>query len=159
MFIKKALQKSRAEEQTTSRDDTIPTTATLKKKQTALTSFFKAPATKHAHDKAATTATSCTNSTSAENTTRASMLHNVCDVRVEKLSFDFADEKKCFEGEGRTISVELDKLIVVGCYVPNSGEGLVRLDYRTKQWYSTWCIHPYTLSTPNLCFALLLALF
>ncbi|CAN0362456.1 unnamed protein product, partial [Ectocarpus sp. 13 AM-2016] len=36
--------------------------------------------------------------------------------------------------EGRSITVEYEKLFVVTVYVPNSGEKLVRLDYRTKEW-------------------------
>jgi exonuclease III len=45
------------------------------------------------------------------------------DVKVLKISVDFEDVAKKFEGEGRTITVELDKFFFVGCYVPNSGEG------------------------------------
>jgi exodeoxyribonuclease III len=36
--------------------------------------------------------------------------------------------------EGRVITAEYDKFYVVGTYVPNSGDGLVRLKYRTKEW-------------------------
>lgn len=38
------------------------------------------------------------------------------------------------EAEGRVVTVELPELFVVSCYVPNSGEGLKRLDYRTQRW-------------------------
>lgn len=37
------------------------------------------------------------------------------------------------DNEGRLIATEFDALIVVNAYVPNSGNGLVRLDYRA-QW-------------------------
>jgi exonuclease III len=53
---------------------------------------------------------------------------------VQKVSYDFEDEKKCHDGEGRTITVEFDSFILVACYVPNSGEGLRRLDYRIDEW-------------------------
>ena len=36
--------------------------------------------------------------------------------------------------EGRLITAEFEKFYVVGTYVPNSGDGLVRLKYRTKEW-------------------------
>lgn len=54
---------------------------------------------------------------------------------MQKVSYDFEDEAKCFHGEGRTITVEFDHFIFVACYVPNSGEGLVRLNYRVNEWY------------------------
>jgi exonuclease III len=54
---------------------------------------------------------------------------------VLRVSYDFEDEKKCHDGEGRTITVEFDSFILVACYVPNSGEGLRRLDYRVNEWY------------------------
>eukprot|EP00775_Hariotina_reticulata_P012593 gene12594-12725_t len=38
------------------------------------------------------------------------------------------------DDEGRVITVELPELWLVNVYVPNSGEGLKRLDYRTQQW-------------------------
>ena len=50
------------------------------------------------------------------------------------MSYDFEDDRKCFAGEGRTITVELDSFFLVACYVPNSGEGLVRLKYRVDEW-------------------------
>ena len=36
--------------------------------------------------------------------------------------------------EGRTITVEYEKFYVVASYVPNSGDKLQRLDFRTKVW-------------------------
>ncbi len=38
-----------------------------------------------------------------------------------------------FDSEGRVITAEFNDFYVVNAYVPNSGQGLVRLDYR-KQW-------------------------
>ena len=40
-----------------------------------------------------------------------------------------------FTGEGRTIMLELDNMFIVACYVPNSGQYLERLSYRTQEWY------------------------
>ncbi len=36
--------------------------------------------------------------------------------------------------EGRLITAEYPTLYVVNAYIPNSGEGLKRLDYRLQQW-------------------------
>jgi exodeoxyribonuclease III len=36
--------------------------------------------------------------------------------------------------EGRTLTLEFEKFYLVSCYVPNAGEKLVRLSYRTKKW-------------------------
>ena len=36
--------------------------------------------------------------------------------------------------EGRVVTAEYDLCYVVNVYVPNSGEGLKRLDYRVEQW-------------------------
>jgi len=36
--------------------------------------------------------------------------------------------------EGRTITIEFESFCVVATYVPNSGEKLQRLDFRTKMW-------------------------
>lgn len=52
---------------------------------------------------------------------------NVIDVK-----FDLEDKK--FSGEGRTITVEFDTFYFIGCYVPNSGQNLERLDYRVDEW-------------------------
>ncbi|GLI69142.1 hypothetical protein VaNZ11_013699 [Volvox africanus] len=38
------------------------------------------------------------------------------------------------ELEGRVVTVELRSVFVVSVYVPNSGEGLKRLDYRINRW-------------------------
>lgn len=39
-------------------------------------------------------------------------------------------------GEGRVITVETDGFYLINAYVPNSGEGLKRLDYRIHDWYA-----------------------
>ncbi|CAN6450615.1 unnamed protein product [Victoria cruziana] len=38
------------------------------------------------------------------------------------------------DGEGRLITVEFDSFYLISGYVPNSGDGLKRLDYRVNQW-------------------------
>lgn len=41
---------------------------------------------------------------------------------------------KTHDGEGRIIAVFFPHFFIVNCYVPNSGQKLERLDYRTEQW-------------------------
>ena len=41
---------------------------------------------------------------------------------------------KKHDHEGRTIALEFENFYLVSCYVPNAGQKLVRLDYRTKEW-------------------------
>jgi len=36
--------------------------------------------------------------------------------------------------EGRVLTLEFEKFFVVTSYTPNAGDGLKRVDYRTKQW-------------------------
>jgi len=38
------------------------------------------------------------------------------------------------DNEGRAITLEFEKFYLVNCYVPNAGEGLKRLKYRTEEW-------------------------
>mmetsp|Transcript_34920 Transcript_34920/g.56522 ORF Transcript_34920/g.56522 Transcript_34920/m.56522 type:complete len:367 (+) Transcript_34920:645-1745(+) len=38
------------------------------------------------------------------------------------------------DGEGRLVTVEFDKFYLINTYVPNSGEALARLSYRTTSW-------------------------
>ena len=47
------------------------------------------------------------------------------------VSFDFG--KKHID-EGRSITLEFEKFVLVATYVPNAGSGLKRLDYRITQW-------------------------
>ncbi|KAL5105431.1 DNA apurinic or apyrimidinic site endonuclease [Taenia crassiceps] len=41
--------------------------------------------------------------------------------------------------EGRIITAEYEHFYLINAYVPNSGQGLVRLDYRTKEWNADLC--------------------
>lgn len=38
------------------------------------------------------------------------------------------------DGEGRSITAEFKDFLLVVAYVPNSGDGLSRLDYRVQEW-------------------------
>eukprot|EP00746_Dinoflagellata_sp_MGD_P072489 gnl/MRDRNA2_/MRDRNA2_29416_c0_seq1.p1 gnl/MRDRNA2_/MRDRNA2_29416_c0~~gnl/MRDRNA2_/MRDRNA2_29416_c0_seq1.p1 ORF type:complete len:458 (-),score=125.64 gnl/MRDRNA2_/MRDRNA2_29416_c0_seq1:217-1590(-) len=50
-------------------------------------------------------------------------LHMIKGIEIEKE-----------DTEGRVITIEHEKLYLVLCYVPNSGDGLKRLDERIKDW-------------------------
>jgi exonuclease III len=54
-------------------------------------------------------------------------------LTVLKVDYDLEDKK--FSGEGRTITLEFPSFFLVNCYVPNSGQKLERLAYRTDEWY------------------------
>lgn len=60
---------------------------------------------------------------------------------VLNVNFDLPDKR--FNGEGRVITIELDNFYLINCYVPNSGEGLVRLSFRVEEW------DPYIVSYLN----------
>ena len=54
--------------------------------------------------------------------------------RIIKIkNFILLDDSK-FNGEGRTITIEFPKFYLVACYVPNSGDGLQRLNFRVNEW-------------------------
>eukprot|EP01036_Dinobryon_divergens_P030396 gene30396-39636_t len=95
-------------------------TSVAKKKQSKLTSLWKKADPK----------------TDDQSTLEPLKVDKFEGTTVEKISYDFEDEGKLsqFSGEGRTITVEFDKFIFICCYVPNSGEGLRRLDYRVDEW-------------------------
>ncbi|CAK85698.1 unnamed protein product (macronuclear) [Paramecium tetraurelia] len=46
-----------------------------------------------------------------------------CDIGISK-----------HDQEGRTLTAEYERFYLVACYVPNAGQKLERLDYRTKEW-------------------------
>ena len=52
-------------------------------------------------------------------------------VRPISVQFDFG--QKHVE-EGRSITMEFQKFVLVATYVPNAGDGLKRLDYRINEW-------------------------
>lgn len=53
-------------------------------------------------------------------------------VNPIEVIYEFTEKK--FRGEGRTITIEFESFFLVACYVPNSGQNLERLDYRTQEW-------------------------
>ncbi len=53
-------------------------------------------------------------------------------VKPLDVKFDLGIEKH--DQEGRTITLEFANFVLVACYVPNAGQKLDRLDYRTKEW-------------------------
>ncbi len=52
-------------------------------------------------------------------------------TKIEPLNVFYGIDGK-YNDEGRIITVEYDKFFLVNAYVPNSGEGLKRLDYRMQ---------------------------
>jgi len=107
------------------RSGSVPSSSAPPKKQAKLSAFFKKgisePVVSEAEKPVDATPTAPISATTTITT-------------MEKVSFDFEDETKRFHGEGRTITVEFTDFILVACYVPNSGEGLVRLKYRVEEW-------------------------
>eukprot|EP01031_Cornospumella_fuschlensis_P025654 gene25654-30985_t len=91
------------------------------KKQAKLSSFFAKPAP---------TSAPATSTPAVQSSPETPLL------RIQGIKYDFEDEDggSKHKGEGRVITLETDKLFLVGCYVPNSGEGLVRLTYRIEEW-------------------------
>ena len=52
-------------------------------------------------------------------------------VRPVSVKFDFGTKHN---DEGRSITMEFQKFVLVSTYVPNAGEGLKRLGYRVNEW-------------------------
>ena len=52
-------------------------------------------------------------------------------VKPLKVEFNFGQKHT---DEGRSITMEFKKFILVAAYVPNAGEGLKRLGYRVNEW-------------------------
>ncbi len=50
--------------------------------------------------------------------------------RIKPISIHYGLDDGKYDEEGRVITLEFDNFYFVACYVPNSGEGLVRLDFR-----------------------------
>jgi exonuclease III len=96
-------------------------------KQKTLGSFFGAASKGKSKQKSSTD--------SAENAVDTPGLQPSSDSnkwKLLKVVCDIDDSKH--GGEGRVICAELDSFFLVGCYVPNSGQELVRLDYRINEW-------------------------
>jgi hypothetical protein len=54
-------------------------------------------------------------------------------LTVEKVSFDFDEIERSHHEEGRSITMETNIFYLVVVYVPNSGDGLKRLDMNGKK--------------------------
>jgi len=54
--------------------------------------------------------------------------------KVEPLSSSYGIGKAEHDNEGRVITLEYKDYYLVTVYTPNSGRGLARLDYRSKEW-------------------------
>jgi len=53
--------------------------------------------------------------------------------KVEPINITYELDEKKFADEGRTLIAEFEKFFLINSYVPNSGRGLVRLEYR-QEW-------------------------
>eukprot|EP01034_Spumella_vulgaris_P032149 gene32149-39705_t len=82
-----------------------------KKKQAKLNSFFK---------KTSAPETETPPQTAPPQSGESSQAPVDHIAQLVRVSYDFEDVEKKFSGEGRTITVELENLVVVACYVPNS---------------------------------------
>lgn len=54
-------------------------------------------------------------------------------VQMVDVTYDMNNNPK-HSGEGRTIVTQFNSFYLVSCYVPNAGQGLVRLSYRINEW-------------------------
>ena len=55
-------------------------------------------------------------------------------AKKEPLSVQYGIDSEEHDKEGRVITVEYDQFYFVTAYIPNSGRGLVRKDYRCEKW-------------------------
>lgn len=53
-------------------------------------------------------------------------------VKPISIKYDIGVDKH--DGEGRAVTAEYERFFLVASYVPNAGQKLERLDYRTKEW-------------------------
>eukprot|EP00347_Sterkiella_histriomuscorum_P023243 403335404 len=56
----------------------------------------------------------------------------ITKIKPIKVTFDIGIEEH--DQEGRVITAEFSKFVLVAVYVPNSGDDLRRLSYRTQEW-------------------------
>ena len=54
--------------------------------------------------------------------------------KIKPLKFTAGMGVSKHDVNGRVTTAEFEKFWLVTTYVPNSGQGLVNLDYRTKEW-------------------------
>jgi exodeoxyribonuclease-3 len=65
------------------------------------------------------------------------LLNDNIDVTSVKYGSDCSEA----DPEGRVISIETPQFALVNAYVPNSGDGLKRLDFRINQWDTSYRRH------------------
>lgn len=53
-------------------------------------------------------------------------------TKIKPLSVHYGLEKNKYDDEGRIITLEFDHFYYIACYVPNSGDGLKRLEFRLE---------------------------
>lgn len=66
-------------------------------------------------------------------------------VEPQNVSYDLGIEKH--DQEGRVITLEFEDYFLVNVYTPNSQRGLLRLDYRTREWDVDFLAHLKHLET------------
>ncbi len=55
-----------------------------------------------------------------------------CFTRIKPLSVYYGLDNNKYDDEGRVITLEFENFYYVACYVPNSGDGLKRLEFRLE---------------------------
>lgn len=53
-------------------------------------------------------------------------------TKIEPISVHYGLKNNKYDDEGRVITLEFEKFYYVACYVPNSGDGLKRLEFRMQ---------------------------
>ena len=53
-------------------------------------------------------------------------------TKIEPITVKYGIDDEEYDNEGRTITLEFDDFYLVNCYVPNSKDGLLRLDSRMR---------------------------
>ena len=108
--------------------ESIPIEKPKASKQQSISSFFgSGKAANNSSGKSA-------ESVAAKVTVQESAAPSITSFDKKVSIVDVTYDTEVAKGEGRTITIEFDKFFFVGCYVPNSGEGLVRLDERVNSW-------------------------
>ena len=53
-------------------------------------------------------------------------------TKIEPLNVVYGINDQEYDDEGRIITLEFDRFYYIACYVPNSGDGLKRLEFRLE---------------------------
>jgi exodeoxyribonuclease III len=103
--------------------------AASKQKQKTVTSFFKPKSETPATTATSTPTTATTTSAQAEG---ASLSAAEVNLVPQEVSYEMGKEKH--DAEGRLVIVDFPTFSFANLYVPNSGQNLERLSYRTDEW-------------------------